>query len=156
MDFVCVGDEEATRTTESSAAQKVAYLQMLNGRRILLAEDHPLNAEIAKKLLGKAGCEVTWMKNGQEAVDLFSSSAPGSFDTILMDIRMPLLGGLEATQHIRALHRDDAGRIPIIAMTANAYAEDVKASLNAGMNDHLSKPIQPMILYETIAKWIAD
>ncbi|MDD3193884.1 MAG: response regulator [Oscillospiraceae bacterium] len=91
-------------------------------------------------------------ENGQKGVELFSNSGPGWFDAILMDIRMPVMDGLEATRAIRALPRDDAKNVPIIAMTANAYDTDVQQSQDAGMNEHLAKPIAPQTLYETLAR----
>jgi signal transduction histidine kinase/AmiR/NasT family two-component response regulator len=127
---------------------------ILLGRRILLFEDHPLNTEIATKLLKKKGVLVISAENGKEGVDIFSNTGEYYFDAILMDIRMPVMGGYEATANIRALDRGDAKTIPIIAMTANAYEEDVKRCLDAGMNTHLSKPIEPELLYSTLAKHI--
>ncbi|MGN1367493.1 MAG: ATP-binding protein, partial [Aristaeellaceae bacterium] len=110
--------------------------------RLLLAEDNDLNAEIAMVQLEELGVQVTRAKDGREAVDLFAGNPPGTFDIVLMDIMMPEMNGYEATASIRGMpDRPDARRIPIIAMTANAFAEDVQASLEAGMNEHLSKPI---------------
>ena len=126
----------------------------LTGKRILLAEDHPLNITIATKLLEKRGIIVTHVTNGKTAVDTFSSSQPGTFDAILMDIRMPVMDGLQATAAIRALPRQDAQRIPIIAMTANAFAEDIQRSLAAGMNAHLAKPIDPTKVYEALRTYL--
>lgn len=114
----------------------------IRGLHILLAEDNELNAEIAQVLLGDAGVTITVARDGQEAVDIFSSRPQGTFDGILMDIMMPVMDGLTATETIRALERPDAGTIPIIAMTANAFGEDVRKCLDAGMNDHLAKPLQ--------------
>ncbi len=129
-------------------------LSVLTGKRILLAEDHPLNAEIAEKLLEKKSLIVDTVPDGQTAVEHFRVTAPGYYDAILMDIRMPLMNGLEATQTIRALARPDAQTVPIIAMTANAFDEDVQKSLEAGMNAHLAKPIDPNKLYQTLARFI--
>lgn len=123
----------------------------LSGKRILLCEDHPLNTEIAKRLLEKRGMKVECAKNGKQGVDMFASSKHGYYDGVLMDIRMPELDGYEATKQIRALYRLDAKTVPIIAMTANAYDEDKKLSSQAGMNMHLSKPIDPTILYDALA-----
>ena len=117
-----------------------------------MAEDHPLNAEITRKLLKKAGCEVTWAKTGEECIQFFEESSEHFYDMILMDVRMPVMGGLEATEKIRELERKDAATIPIIAMTANAYADDVKMCLEAGMNGHVAKPVSPLVLYEAMAK----
>ncbi|MDD2956650.1 MAG: ATP-binding protein [Oscillospiraceae bacterium] len=124
----------------------------LEGRRILLCEDHPLNAEIAKALLEKSGAQVDHAENGQVGLDRFSVSNPGYYDAILMDIRMPVLDGLEATRRIRALPRKDAKTVPILAMTANAFQEDLEESRAAGMNEHLSKPIDPPALYAALLR----
>lgn len=113
----------------------------LSGLRLLLAEDNELNREIAQELIGDAGALIDCAENGRQAVDMFKESAPGFYDAILMDVQMPVLGGLDATRELRALPRPDAGTVPIIAMTANAFVEDVKNSLAAGMNAHISKPL---------------
>ena len=123
----------------------------LTGRRILLAEDMAQNVEILADLLELEGMESEYAENGELAVKMFSDSEPGYYDAILMDVRMPVMDGLSATRAIRALEREDAKTIPIIAMTANVFDEDVEQSLKAGMNAHLSKPIEPDRLYETIA-----
>ena len=126
----------------------------LNGRKILMAEDMPVNAEIMMMVLSMQGMEVEHAPNGQEAVDTFAKSPPNYFDAVLMDIRMPIMDGLKATETIRALDRPDAKTIPIIAMTANAFDEDVQRSLQAGMNAHLSKPVEPEHLFQTLAELI--
>ena len=114
----------------------------LRGVRVLLAEDNDLNAEIAMIQLEELGIQVTRVANGKEAVECFAKNPPESFDLIFMDVMMPELNGYQATAAIRSLeNRPDAEQIPIIAMTANAFAEDVQASLDAGMNGHLAKPI---------------
>ncbi|MBR1606077.1 MAG: amino acid permease [Clostridia bacterium] len=127
---------------------------MLSGRRILMAEDVEQNAEILADLLELEDMEPEHARNGQLAVQMFSDSEPGYYDCILMDVRMPIMDGLSATRAIRALDRPDAKTIPIIAMTANVFDEDVERSLQAGMNAHLSKPIEPERLYATMAKLI--
>jgi CheY-like chemotaxis protein len=121
---------------------------------VLLVEDHPLNAEIAAKLLDRAGCAVTWAENGKLGADAFRCSDLFHFDAVLMDVRMPVMNGVEAAKEIRGMDRKDAKAVPIIAMTANAYEEDRKASLEAGMNAHLAKPFNPQELYETIEKCV--
>ncbi len=126
----------------------------LDGRRILLCEDHPLNTQIAKKLLEKKGVTVTHAENGQRALAAFKAAQEEDYDAILMDIRMPVMDGLAATRAIRKLDRRDAKTIPIIAMTANAFHEDREQSLNAGMNDHLAKPIEPEKLYRTLEHYM--
>ena len=152
IDFERVSQEDVEKYLAKEDKKQNAVVQSISGCRVLLVEDHPLNAEIAKKLLEKAGCTIDWAKNGQEGVDVFSKSNIHFYDVILMDIRMPVMDGLEAARAIRALNRKDAKTVPIIAMTANAYEEDVKKSLDAGMNAHLAKPIDPKELYKTIAK----
>lgn len=131
------------------------WTEILQGKRVLLVEDHPLNRLIAQKQLEKSEIRVTAVENGEEAVEHFSSVAVDYFAAILMDIRMPIMNGLEATKAIRKLKRPDAKKIPIIAMTANAFDTDIEKSLAAGMNAHLSKPIEPQELYETLAKLLS-
>ena len=121
---------------------------------MLVAEDMELNAEILMDLLEMEDIRSEHAENGQIAVDMFSEHPAGTYDAILMDVRMPVMDGLEATRAIRALDRPDAMTIPIIAMTANAFEEDVKQSLQAGMNAHLSKPVEPDRLYETLGRMI--
>ena len=126
----------------------------LKGRRILLAEDMPINAEIMKKVLSVKEMEAEHAMNGKIALDMFAESAEGYYDAVLMDVRMPEMDGLEATSRIRGLDRPDAKRVPIIAMTANAFDEDVQRSLQVGMNAHLSKPVETEHLYQTLAELI--
>lgn len=148
---------EASRTEgEADSLPPKNQLQpgSLAGRRVLLCEDHPLNAEIAAKLLENEGVDVDHAENGQVGLDRFSVSNPGYYDAILMDIRMPVLDGLETARRIRALSREDARTIPIIAMTANAFQEDRDKSREAGMNEHLSKPVNPQELYGALSRWI--
>ena len=124
------------------------------GKRILLCEDHPVNREIAIRLLQKADIIVETAENGQIAVDLFQKSIEGYYSAILMDIRMPVMDGLQATKIIRAMARPDAATVPIIAISANAFDEDMRYSLDAGMSAHLAKPIDPAQLYKTLAAQI--
>ena len=126
----------------------------LKDRHILLAEDVVINAEIMKEMLGIKGAVIDHAENGKLVVDMFSTSESGYYAAILMDVRMPVMDGLEAAERIRALDRTDAGRIPIIALTANAFDEDVQCSLQAGMNAHLSKPVEPEHLYQTLEELI--
>ncbi len=125
----------------------------LNGMHILLAEDNDLNAEIAMMILEEDGASVEHAEDGLRAVQMFEQSAPGHYNAILMDLRMPNMGGLEAATAIRAMQREDAASIPIIAMTADAFAEDVQRCLEAGMNAHLSKPIDVDKLKKTLVKY---
>ena len=127
----------------------------LKGKMVMVAEDNPLNMEIIRRLLEKR--EITVIQeavNGQEAVDAFRVSPEGSISAILMDIRMPVMNGLEAASAIRKMARKDATEVPIIALTANAYDEDRQKSLNAGMNEHLTKPLDPALLYSVLEKFI--
>ena len=122
----------------------------LKGRRVLLAEDMAVNAEIMMMVLSMREMEVEHAENGRIAVDMFSEHEPGYYDAILMDMRMPEMDGLEATRAIRRMHREDAKVIPIVALTANAFDEDVQRSMQAGLNAHLSKPVEPDTLFETL------
>lgn len=127
----------------------------LAGRRVLLAEDNELNWEVARELLGALGLELTWAENGREAVDAFASSEPGTFDAVLMDIRMPEMDGYQATRAIRALPRPDAATVPVIAMTADAFSEDIERARDAGMDAHVAKPIDLRELVRTLARCLA-
>ena len=126
----------------------------LTGKHILLAEDVQVNAEIMEMVLKMRQMEVDLAVNGKEAVDMFASHPEGYYDAVLMDMRMPEMDGLEATRTIRRMDREDARTIPIIALTANAFDEDVQRSLQAGLNAHLSKPVQPEVLYKTLESLI--
>ncbi len=120
-------------------AEEEENLQFSN-RRILVAEDNELNWEIAHELLHDLGLELEWAENGEVCTNLFQNSAPGYYDAILMDIRMPIMDGYQATDAIRAMDRPDAS-LPIIAMTADAYSDDIQRCLSHGMNAHVAKPI---------------
>ena len=120
---------------------------------ILVAEDNELNMEIAEFLLESNGASVTKAYDGKEAVDIFAGSPVGGFDVILMDIMMPNLDGYQACREIRELPRVDAKRIPIIAMTANAFTEDRQEAYDCGMNEHLAKPLDGKKLLETVSKY---
>ena len=122
----------------------------LKGRRVLLAEDVAVNAEIMMMVLSMREMLVDLAENGQVAVERFAEHEPGYYSAILMDMRMPVMDGLEATRLIRAMDRPDASAIPIIALTANAFDEDVQRSMQAGLNAHLSKPVEPEALFETL------
>ena len=120
--------------------------------KILLAEDNDLNREIARTLLEQAGAEITEAADGKQAVSIFADNPKGTFDVILMDVMMPVMDGLSAARTIRSMDREDAKDIPIIALTANAFAEDVRKAKNAGMNAHLAKPLQIKTVIATIAR----
>ena len=128
--------------------------EKLKGAKILLVEDNDINIYVAQAILEKVECEVTVAKNGQEAIECFSNSEEGYFDAILMDVRMPIMDGIEATKALRALKRRDALTVPVIAMTADAFDEEKRKTLDAGMNYHLSKPINPPVLYGILSEYI--
>lgn len=127
---------------EERIVEAPAEISSLQGRKVLLAEDNELNMEIAEFLLENAGILVTKAYNGKEALERFEQSEMDEFDAILMDVMMPVMDGYEATKAIRALNRKDAKKIPILAMTANAFAEDRRKALIPGMNEHLTKPLE--------------
>lgn len=127
---------------------------VLTGKRILLAEDNELNREIAEEIIGQTGVKVESVENGQEALKRFEESLAGYYDMILMDIQMPVMNGYEATAAIRRLPRGDAAQIPIIAMTANAFADDIRQSRIAGMNEHLTKPLDVERLMKCLEVWL--
>ncbi len=118
--------------------------------RFLCAEDNELNAEILTELLKIEGAECTICENGKKLVETFGQSVPGEYDMILMDVQMPVMNGYEATKAIRRSSHELAKTIPIIAMTANAFSEDIQHSLAAGMNAHVSKPVEMKVLEKTI------
>jgi len=141
----------AEKKTAGRKTQKDAN-KLLSGRHALLCEDHPLNQEIAKALLEEKGMIVQIAEDGQKGLEAFSESSVGYFDCILMDVRMPVMNGIDATHAIRSLSRDDAATVPIIAMTADAFSDDVKKCRDAGMNSFVSKPIEPDVLYRTLCE----
>lgn len=138
---------EAFRRKNELLERKTADLK---GKRVLLAEDVAINAEIILMVLSMREMEADLAENGKAAVELFEGHAPGYYDAILMDMRMPEMDGLEATRRIRSMDRSDAKTVPIIALTANAFDEDVQRSMQAGLNAHLSKPVEPDALFETL------
>jgi signal transduction histidine kinase/ActR/RegA family two-component response regulator len=140
---------QARPETEEPAA---CAWEDLRGRHILLAEDNAMNTEIARAVLEARGVQVTSVQDGQAACSAFAASAPGTFDAILMDIRMPVMNGRDATRQIRGMERPDALSIPILAMSADAFDDDIQASLACGMNDHIAKPIHPGTLYEKLSR----
>lgn len=142
---------ELQSTTETNTAEISVPIK---GVHIMLVEDNELNMEIATELLKEQGAVVTQVSNGKEAVQMFKENPKGTFDVILMDVMMPVMDGLEATRQIRALDRIDSASIPIIALTANAFYEDVKKCIEAGMNAHLSKPLEIEKVVEMIIKYI--
>lgn len=127
---------------EEAARQEAEF----SGRRILLAEDNELNWEVAKELLSDLGAELEWAEDGQYCLEKFQASPAGYYDLILMDIRMPRMTGYEAATAIRKSAHPDAQQIPIIAMSADAFPEDVQRCLKCGMNGHIAKPVDPAAL----------
>ena len=122
-------------------------------RHILLAEDYEMNAEIAIEIIEMTGAKVDWARNGKEAVEMVKASAEGYYGIIFMDIQMPIMDGYEATIAIRALDRADVRTMPIIALTANAFAEDAVKAKNAGMNEHMTKPMEFAKLEKLLIKY---
>ncbi|MDD3253081.1 MAG: response regulator [Lachnospiraceae bacterium] len=149
--------ESYVKTVQMNETDAIASSDLevnLSGASILLVEDNHLNVVVAKRLLERKGCIVDVAANGQQAVQRFSENAEFYYDAVLMDVRMPVMNGLEATEQIRALERADAKTIPIIAMTADAFVEDRDKTKNAGMDAHLSKPIDSKLLYRTLYSFI--
>ena len=134
-------------------ARECVRTDELSGKKVLLCEDNPINTEIARTLLESKGLSVVCAADGKAGLEAFGASGPGEFAAILMDIRMPIMKGYEAAQKIRALDRPDAGTVPIIAMTADAYEDDVKRCLDSGMNAHIAKPIDSEKLFEELSKY---
>ena len=126
------------------------------GKRVLLAEDLEFNAEIASEFFAEANIITYIAHNGAEAVEMFRNSAVGYYSMVFMDIQMPVLDGYSASDKIRALPREDAASVPIIAMTANAFIEDIKKSKEHGMNGHVSKPLEIPALTRELCKWLRN
>ena len=145
-----IDDSYESRQQEIAADEKIR----LDGNKIIIAEDNELNMEIARFQLEQEEIEVFTASNGKEAVEMFEASQPGFYDIILMDIMMPVMDGLEATRHIRSMNRRDSKTIPIVAMSANAFQEDVEKSLAAGLNEYLTKPLDEKKLTETMKKYL--
>ena len=125
-----------------------------SGKRILLVEDNDLNREIAQEIISMTGAEVETAENGKDAVEMMASANKGYYDLVFMDIQMPVMNGYEATSAIRTLNRQDGKSIPIVAMTANAFAEDILLAKNAGMNEHISKPLDMTRLRDVMRRWL--
>lgn len=143
-------EEEA----QAKRAADPADRESLCGTRILLTEDNDLNAEIATELLQEEGCTVDRAKDGVECVDMLEKAANGTYQLILMDVQMPVMNGYDATKKIRRMDDPQKANIPIVAMTANAFSEDRQAALDAGMNDHIAKPIDMSVLVPTLRKYL--
>lgn len=145
--------QEVQNQRKKQKSQSPSFSE-LDGRRILIAEDMTVNAEIVKQFLSMNFMEVDHAKNGQEVVDLFTKSPESHYDAILMDVHMPVMDGLAATKAIRESNHPNAKTIPIIALTTNYFDEDVQRSIEAGMNAHLEKPVEPEQVYRTLAELI--
>ena len=143
---------EQTQDVDRSAVTMEDGSIDFKGKRVLLVEDNEINIEIAQVMLEGMGFAVEKAYNGKEGLDLFEQSAPGYYDAILMDIRMPVMDGLEATRAIRVLARSDARLVPIIAMSANAFDEDMRKSIESGMNGHMAKPVD----FDKLSKMLAE
>ncbi len=139
---------------ETAKKEKRETYDILKKAKILLVEDNDMNILVAQKLLEKAGCIIDVAKNGQQGVDLFNASKEGYYSAVLMDVRMPIMDGITAAKTIRSLDRKDAKTVPIIAMTADAFEEEKKKTAEAGMNYHLSKPINPQEMYDVLIEQI--
>jgi signal transduction histidine kinase/CheY-like chemotaxis protein len=142
--------EEAGAGTDVKGRAALSLNGNLSGRKVLLCEDNALNREISTALLKDKNMTVDTAENGEEGVRKFLDSAPGTYDAVLMDIRMPVMNGIEAAKQIRLSDRTDAKSVPIIAMTADTFSDDIQKCLDAGMNAHLAKPVYPEQLYETL------
>ena len=145
--------KKAAEQPSEEQKQEAPDMELVKGMHVLLAEDNKLNMEIAQFFLDTAGITSKCVLNGKEAVEAFEDSAVHEYDAVLMDIMMPFMNGMEATQKIRALEREDAGTVPIIAMTANAFVEDKKQAMAAGMTDYITKPLQMELLLHLLAKY---
>ena len=157
LEFELVPEEEiAVKDTAKKALSDTETGRLLDGRRFLIAEDNLINAEILSELLSMHGASSVVKTDGAQTVREFKGTPPGTYDAVLMDIQMPVMNGYEATRVIRGLEREDAKTIPIIAMTANAFAEDIQASHDAGMSAHVAKPIDVGVLRETLAKELKE
>lgn len=152
LEFEAVQKEETPVHGQGLDQPEKAEKKELEGCCFLIAEDNSINSEILCELLKLFGAKGSVSKNGAQAVQVFKDAKSGTYDAILMDIQMPVMNGYEATQTIRAMKRADARSIPIVAMTANAFTEDIKASLDAGMNAHVAKPIEVEVLRETLCR----
>lgn len=141
--------------TGECAAAAEEWRVNFGGKKILLAEDNELNAEIAMEFLGDLGFEVFWAENGEICVEEFRNSPVGCYSAVLMDIRMPKLNGYEATEQIRAMEREDA-KLPIIAMTADAFTSDIKRCMEHGMNAHIAKPIDVDEMTRVLQKYLTE
>lgn len=157
LNFRIQGEEqEAVQGTDACIREEAADYSVLAGKRILLVEDNALNMEIARAILCEHGLNVDEAENGQSAYDCFASSEPGTYEAVLMDLQMPVMDGCTAARMIRASSHPQARTIPIIALTANAFAEDVARALTSGMNYHIAKPIDFHQLLHALKQFIVS
>ena len=145
--------EKEIEQSENKLNTKKGEVDAIAGMKVLIVEDNELNLDIVQEVLSERGLTVTGATNGQIAVDLFGGNPPGTFDAILMDMHMPVLDGVTATKQIRAMERSDAKTIPILALTANDFEEDVRRTREAGMNDHLTKPFDMEKIFSVLAEY---
>ena len=146
--------EKINRTENGYNTLYESSYNIYSGKNILLVEDNERNAEVASELIGITGVNVELAENGKVAVERYMAHEPGYYELIFMDIQLPVMNGYEAARYIRMLDREDAKNIPIIAMTANAFTEDVEAAYSAGMNEHIAKPLEFERLTEVLKKWL--
>jgi CheY-like chemotaxis protein len=146
--------EKSDKKIKAASIEVNQDYSILSGKNILICEDHPLNTKIVKKMLEKYNMNVTCVPNGKEGVEIFSKTEKNHFDCILMDIRMPIMDGLKAAEIIRKIKKKGGDKVPIIAVTANAFEEDIQDAINVGMNAHIEKPINPQKMYSTIKEMI--
>ena len=141
------------KATEQNALSKLSGVNY-SGKRILLVEDNELNREVAVEIIGTTGVSIETAANGKEAVEMIFKSKNRYYDLVLMDVQMPVMDGYEAARQIRSLHRMDTRTMPIVAMTANTFAEDIMDAVKAGMNYHLSKPLDIEALFKMLDKYL--
>ena len=139
------------RAAAHAAREGAAKAPKLGGRNILMAEDNEMNAQLAQELLRPTGAQVDWARDGKEALEMFLASPENHYQLILMDIQMPGMNGYETARRLRAAPRADATAVPVLAMTADAFKEDVEKAAAAGMDGHIAKPIDPGTLYRALA-----
>ena len=145
--------EKKLDLSENGSNIKKDEVDIIVGMKVLIVEDNELNLDIVQEVLRERGLIVTGAANGQIAIDLFCGNPPGTFDAILMDMHMPVLDGVTATRQIRAMERQDAKTIPILALTANDFEDDIRQTREAGMNDHLTKPFDMEKIFRVLAEY---
>ena len=149
-----ISEQPEKEKTEQNEETQIAF-DAMKGKRILLVEDNDMNREIAQEFLTEEGILVENAVNGKEAVEKMEQSSLYYYDLILMDIQMPVMNGYEASAAIRRMDREDSG-LPIIAMTANAFSDDIRQAKEAGMNEHIAKPIDVSVMFSVLSDWMND